>query len=169
MHYALCATHESSRCWLDYTLQTELRHGDADACQARIFGKPFGRSMAAPPRDPNGSRTWCWPVSKQPTTPGTSSIGLLLWWCWRGGSNPHALLERQILSLVRLPIPPLQQKDKLLLYNRLLFIHHRVHKLRSAQFQLQAVDSTPAQLKGGICGLPDPLRSHLNLLSIKLC
>ena len=27
-------------------------------------------------------------------------------WCERGDSNPHGLL-RQILSLVRLPIPPL--------------------------------------------------------------
>ena len=29
-------------------------------------------------------------------------------WCWRGESNPHAREGRQILSLVRLPIPPLQ-------------------------------------------------------------
>ena len=29
-----------------------------------------------------------------------------LFWCERGDSNPHAL-RRQILSLVRLPIPPL--------------------------------------------------------------
>jgi hypothetical protein len=28
------------------------------------------------------------------------------WWCERGDSNPHGL-PRQILSLVRLPIPPL--------------------------------------------------------------
>lgn len=27
-------------------------------------------------------------------------------WCERGGSNPHSL-SRQILSLVRLPVPPL--------------------------------------------------------------
>ena len=29
-------------------------------------------------------------------------------WCERGDSNPHGLL-RQILSLVRLPIPPLSR------------------------------------------------------------
>ncbi len=29
-------------------------------------------------------------------------------WCWRGESNPHAHEGRQILSLVRLPVPPLQ-------------------------------------------------------------
>jgi hypothetical protein len=30
------------------------------------------------------------------------------YWCERGDSNPHGLL-RQILSLVRLPIPPLSR------------------------------------------------------------
>ncbi len=33
-------------------------------------------------------------------------------WCERGDSNPHGLL-RQILSLVRLPIPPLSQVQDL--------------------------------------------------------
>jgi len=32
-------------------------------------------------------------------------------WCERGDSNPHGL-TRQILSLVRLPIPPLSQAVK---------------------------------------------------------
>jgi hypothetical protein len=32
------------------------------------------------------------------------------YWCERGDSNPHGLL-RQILSLVRLPIPPLSHVD----------------------------------------------------------
>ena len=32
----------------------------------------------------------------------------LMGWCERGDSNPHGLL-RQILSLVRLPIPPLSR------------------------------------------------------------
>jgi hypothetical protein len=36
-------------------------------------------------------------------------------WCWRGESNPHALLERQILSLVRLPVPPLQQMKQVII------------------------------------------------------
>ena len=32
----------------------------------------------------------------------------LSYWCERGDSNPHGF-TRQILSLVRLPIPPLSQ------------------------------------------------------------
>jgi CheY-like chemotaxis protein len=34
-------------------------------------------------------------------------------WCERGDSNPHGL-PRQILSLVRLPIPPLSRKSRLI-------------------------------------------------------
>ena len=33
-------------------------------------------------------------------------------WCERGDSNPHGL-PRQILSLVRLPIPPLSQESNI--------------------------------------------------------
>ena len=36
-------------------------------------------------------------------------------WCERGDSNPHGF-PRQILSLVRLPIPPLSQKRGLIVY-----------------------------------------------------
>jgi hypothetical protein len=36
----------------------------------------------------------------------TDSTSALNDWCERGDSNPHGL-PRQILSLVRLPIPPL--------------------------------------------------------------
>jgi hypothetical protein len=32
-------------------------------------------------------------------------------WCERGDSNPHGF-PRQILSLVRLPIPPLSQAER---------------------------------------------------------
>ncbi len=43
---------------------------------------------------------------KSKTVVGGSGQG----WCERGDSNPHGL-TRQILSLVRLPIPPLSQRS----------------------------------------------------------
>ena len=38
-------------------------------------------------------------------------------WCERGDSNPHGF-TRQILSLVRLPIPPLSHGPRQFKYNR---------------------------------------------------
>lgn len=32
-------------------------------------------------------------------------------WCWRRELNPHGTKYHEILSLARLPVPPLQQQD----------------------------------------------------------
>ena len=43
-------------------------------------------------------------------------------WCERGDSNPHGF-TRQILSLVRLPIPPLSQPEQLYKAAEILSTH----------------------------------------------
>ena len=79
--------------------------------------RQLGFSKNAPLRKPQLSPTehWCPVLPKRNPLQVTEGahfmdfIALFLdVWCERGDSNPHGLL-RQILSLVRLPIPPLSQ------------------------------------------------------------
>ena len=58
------------------------------------------------------------PLQQEPQQNSHKSNSKAVWsvatkngWCERGDSNPHAL-RRQILSLVRLPIPPLSHRLK---------------------------------------------------------
>ena len=59
---------------------------------------------------------------------GAGFKSALTLWCERGDSNPHGF-TRQILSLVRLPIPPLSQ-DPDTVYS-LLELRRRVHAERT--------------------------------------
>ena len=68
-------------------------------------------------------------------------------WCERGDSNPHGL-PRQILSLVRLPIPPL---------SRLLTIYHRAGPV----FEGLQADKRFAKLDAGISAAQDSSKSPI--------
>ncbi len=49
------------------------------------------------------------PAFRQPAGAGERGAkSPILKWCWRGESNPQEDKPRQILSLLRLPVPPLQ-------------------------------------------------------------
>ncbi len=67
----------------------------------------LGRGRLLLRRSLRGKRpsTTLWHGRKGADSPSTLSC-----WCERGDSNPHGF-PRQILSLVRLPIPPLSQSD----------------------------------------------------------
>src|SRR6266481_5449902 len=86
-------------------------------------------------------------------------------WCERGDSNPHAL-RRQILSLVRLPIPPLSQfsnpMDGCCLDSAILQTHMRrktdagspklVHRgllVRGQSYRLNAIELGPLCIAKG--------------------
>jgi hypothetical protein len=65
-------------------------------------------------------------------------------WCERGDSNPHGFI-RQILSLVRLPIPPLSQRPD---YTKPLgsfeVIHYRSDRMYLNELAQEATACRPA-------------------------
>jgi hypothetical protein len=86
--------------------------------------------------------------------------GIVSCWCERGDSNPHGL-PRQILSLVRLPIPPLSHEMHLVqLTSRLASVTQRESKNTPGPRSLRSFPVPEPAWIGRRCVNPDEAIEH---------